>query len=797
MLPGSYHHQATYNGGSQQLNLTVADGSRELTFQTLDVAVSVLNSQAAGMAGAVLNFYGSTGSWVGNRTTGSGGILHYELLTGSYTFQATYKGGSQQRPLAAVPGTTALTFTTTPVTALVVDAGGAPVAGASINHYGSTGSWVGSRSTNSAGQVVTELLPGTYTFRSTRWGTMSRTLTVPPNMLVTFAPNGSSTRSAPPSPTGVSAAAAVTSAPSLQWSAVTGAVGYGVYRGATLAGTTSDSTFADTTAPEGSFSYTVVAFDAGGAASAPSAPVPVTVDTTPPATHITDGPASIAGDSLDVGFAAADAASSACSVDGGAFAACASPWHVTGLGEGAHTLSIRSTDAAGNVEDPAVTVQVTVDLTPPAAPTLTATPATDLPLGSGQATVVVSALADSGATRVVVRREGDVVYDGAAPADVTDAGLDDETTYHYSAVAYDALGNASAAATATAVTPDRTAPAAPAAPDGSGYPLVVTWPADADTTFTLQRDATEIARTTRHEVTDADAVDNDPPDAPGDVVLSDVARTRLTVTWDAPADHGTHYRYVVHGEDAAGNIGPDSAEGDLVARSGVASYIVLVNGVATGPRTTDTHVQLTGLPAGVQRTITVVAVDGGGNGSDPSDAIVTGQDEALEVPADLAATTPTKQKPALTWTAVEDATEYVVLRNGHEIDRVTDPEFADEDLVADGTYDYAVASVGAAGIVSDPSDPVEVVYDTTAPETAITAGPPAGARVRANVTLALGPDEDDLTFACALDDAAAAPCTSPWALTGLATGAHHVTVAATDAAGNPTPRRRPRPSPST
>ena len=179
-------------------------------------------------------------------------------------------------------------------------------------------------------------------------------------------------------------------------------------------------------------------------------------------------------------------------------------------------------------------------------------------------------------------------------------------------------GNASIAATATAVTPDRTAPAAPAAPDGSGYPLHVTWADEAGTTFTLQRDGTAIAHTTQAAVTDADAVDNGRPDAPDGVAVSDLTRSGLTVHWTAPADHGTRYAYTVHGEDAAGNVGPDSAVGEFVARSGVAGYVVLVNGVATGPRATGTSLELTGLPIGVKRTITVVAVDGAGNGSDPS-----------------------------------------------------------------------------------------------------------------------------------------------------------------------------------
>ena len=231
-------------------------------------------------------------------------------------------------------------------------------------------------------------------------------------------------------------------------------------------------------------------------------------------------------------------------------------------------------------------------------------------------------------------------------------------------------------------------------------------------------------------------------------------------------------------------MGPDSAVGEFVARSGVAGYVVLVNGVATGPRATGTSLELTGLPIGVKRTITVVAVDGAGNGSDPSAALEAGKDEAPEVPADVTATTPTREQPELTWPAVDGATEYIVVRDGDELARVTDPEFTDEALHEDGTYFYTVAAIGAAGIPSDPSEPFELEYDTTAPETAIAAGPAAGARVRDAVTFELGPDEEDIAFTCALDDATAAPCTSPWALTGLASGDHHVAIAATDAAGN-------------
>lgn len=78
--------------------------------------------------------------------------------------------------------------------------------------------------------------------------------------------------------------------------------------------------------------------------------------------------------------------------------------------------------------------------------------------------------------------------------------------------------------------------------------------------------------------------------------------------------------------------------------------------------------------------------------------------------------------------------------------------------------------------------------DTTPPETTIGTGPadPTGAT---SATFTFSSSEPGSTFTCSADGAAAQPCTSPWTLTGVATGSHTVAVVATDAAGNtdPTP----------
>ena len=47
-------------------------------------------------------------------------------------------------------------------------------------------------------------------------------------------------------------------------------------------------------------------------------------------------------------FAADEATTFACSLDGAAFAACSSPTVLTGIGAGDHDFTIRATDAAGN-----------------------------------------------------------------------------------------------------------------------------------------------------------------------------------------------------------------------------------------------------------------------------------------------------------------------------------------------------------------------------------------------------------------------------------------------------------------
>ncbi|HEX4422993.1 MAG TPA: hypothetical protein VH165_33985, partial [Kofleriaceae bacterium] len=108
--------------------------------------------------------------------------------------------------------------------------------------------------------------------------------------------------------------------------------------------------------------------------------------------------------------------------------------------------------------------------------------------------------------------------------------------------------------------------------------------------------------------------------------------------------------------------------------------------------------------------------------------------------------------------------------------------------LAEGSHTFAVRVRDAVGNV-DPTPATQTwAVDLTPPTTTITAGP-SGTQPVASTSITFTANEMTVTFACALDGAAYAACTSPAALTALAQGPHTFAVRATDAAGHvdPTP----------
>ena len=102
---------------------------------------------------------------------------------------------------------------------------------------------------------------------------------------------------------------------------------------------------------DGTHTFEVRATDGHGNTDPTPASRGFAVDTTPPDTTITSGPAASSTDTTpSFAFVGAGGATSfQCRLDGGAWAACASAFTTT-VALGAHTFEVRAVDAIGNLD---------------------------------------------------------------------------------------------------------------------------------------------------------------------------------------------------------------------------------------------------------------------------------------------------------------------------------------------------------------------------------------------------------------------------------------------------------------
>ena len=109
--------------------------------------------------------------------------------------------------------------------------------------------------------------------------------------------------------------------------------------------------FSVTVADDSSTTYKAVATYSGGVSTC-SAGFTYVEDSTPPNTTIDSGPSGLTNNaSPSFSFSSSQAGSSfECKLDTGSFAACTSPKSYSGLTDGAHSVEVRATDAAGNVD---------------------------------------------------------------------------------------------------------------------------------------------------------------------------------------------------------------------------------------------------------------------------------------------------------------------------------------------------------------------------------------------------------------------------------------------------------------
>jgi hypothetical protein len=119
-----------------------------------------------------------------------------------------------------------------------------------------------------------------------------------------------------------------------------------------LSGSGSTYTFTVTPAADGNVTVDLHAggaHDTAGNGNNAATTLQVVNDSTPPTVASTGGPDVSTADSIAIfAFAADEATTFTCSLDGAAFAACSSPVVLTGIGAGDHVFTIRATDAGGN-----------------------------------------------------------------------------------------------------------------------------------------------------------------------------------------------------------------------------------------------------------------------------------------------------------------------------------------------------------------------------------------------------------------------------------------------------------------
>ena len=98
---------------------------------------------------------------------------------------------------------------------------------------------------------------------------------------------------------------------------------------------------------QGTHTFAVRAKDAAG--TGPATSYAWQIDSVGPTALITETPGNpTSSRSATFAFSANEPGSFACELDGGGFGPCASPWSYQGLGDGAHTFTVRPTDFLGN-----------------------------------------------------------------------------------------------------------------------------------------------------------------------------------------------------------------------------------------------------------------------------------------------------------------------------------------------------------------------------------------------------------------------------------------------------------------
>jgi hypothetical protein len=538
-----------------------------------------------------------------------------------------------------------------------------------------------------------------------------------------------------------------------------------------------------TTAPlaDGPHTFEVRAVDPAGASDPTPASRTFTVDATAPDTTVTAGPSGPTGAATPAfSFTASEPdATFECRTDGGDFEPCTSPRAVGPLADGQHTFEVRAVDPAGNRDPTPAARTFTVD-TDPAETTIT-----EGASGPGSDPTPTFAFAADEAGATFQCRVDDAAFSPCTSPLTTSSLADGAHTFEVRAV--DAADNTDPTPATRAFTVDA------AAPDS----VIDTGPAgatsDATPTFTLTSSEPGAAFECRVD----------------DAAFAPCESPHTT----APLADGEH-TFEVRAIDPAGNADPTPASRaftvdtvppettitggpsgttedptptfEFTAAAGATFECRVDGGAFTACESPFTTAEL----ADGAHTFEVRASDAAGN-VDPTPAVraftvqvVPPDPNAPETTIDSGPQGATSDTtPAFAFSADEPATFEC---------RIDDVAFApcsspySTAPLGDGQHVFEVRATDLAGNTDATPASRTFIVDTAAPETVLTAAPPA-ATDDPTPTFAFEADEHGARFECSVDGGAFAPCASPLTLPALPDGDHTLEIRAVDQAGNADP----------
>jgi prepilin-type N-terminal cleavage/methylation domain-containing protein len=173
VLDGSYTVAMTYGGATTTQTPSVS-GPTTVTFQSSAATLQIRSSTGGGVSGGdSALWWRATGStnWTFAGYPNSSGIVNVTLLSGNYDFRARWIGQLEVQSAVAITPNATVTFQTFAATEHLRSSTGGGVSGGDSAMWAKptgTSSWFFSGYPNGSGQVVQQLLAGTYDFRA-RW----------------------------------------------------------------------------------------------------------------------------------------------------------------------------------------------------------------------------------------------------------------------------------------------------------------------------------------------------------------------------------------------------------------------------------------------------------------------------------------------------------------------------------------------------------------------------------------------------------------------------------------------------